>query len=223
MLPGRSTSLVPGQPTSQVPSLEEERSSQQKPKLRKSINHGYNLGYFTLWWSRMAREGMKEHDAKGNKEEDDLSSLRRKRMITSDIRVLEPRVYTEEYVPTSRSRITNEVICERPTTTKPVLSQPILSDNFFDENDGGRDMIISDGGILRNNKKLKVSHGGGRVDEVNVVSYLCERTQDSESKSTTSNNTSSGISNILATADLAPGLTAVDSLVSFLRNIKLAP
>ena len=178
---------MPGQPTSQVPSPEEneERSSQQKPKLRKSINQGYNLGYFTLWCSRMAREGTKERDARRNKEEDDLSSLRLKRMITSDIRVLEPRVYTEEYVPTNRSRIPNEVICERPTATKPVLSQSILSDNFSDENDGGRDMTISDVGILRNNKKLKVSHGGGRVDEVNVVSYLCERTHDSESKSRT--------------------------------------
>ena len=57
MLPGRSTSLVPGQPTSQVPSLEEERSSQQKPKLRKSINQGYNLGYFTLWWSMDGQGG----------------------------------------------------------------------------------------------------------------------------------------------------------------------
>ena len=44
----------------------------------------------------MAREGTKERDARRNKE-DDLSSLRLKRMITSDIRVLEPRVYTEEY------------------------------------------------------------------------------------------------------------------------------
>ena len=113
----------------------------------------------------MAREGTKERDARRNKEEDDLSSLRLKRMITSDIRVLEPRVYTEEYVPTNRSRIPNEVICERPTATKPVLSQSILSDNFSDENDGGRDMTISDVGILRNNKKLKVSHGGGRRGE----------------------------------------------------------
>ena len=130
----------------------------------------------------MAREGMKEHDARRKKEEDDLSSLKLKRMLTSNIRVLEPRVYNDEYMPTNRSRKTNEVICERPTTPEPVLRQPILSDNFSDENDGGRDMSIFDGGVLRNNKKWKVSHGGGRVDEVNVVSYLCERPQDSELK-----------------------------------------
>ena len=158
----------------------------------------------------MAREGMKEHDARRKKEEDDLSSLKLKRMLTSNIRVLEPRVYNDEYMPTNRSRKTNEVICERPTTPEPVVRQPILSDNFSDVNDGGRDMTIFDGGVLR---KLKVSHGGGRVDGVNVVSYLCERTQDSElkSKSTTSNNTSSGISMILETTDLAPGRTAVDT------------
>ena len=133
----------------------------------------------------MARKGVKELDARRKREEDDLSSLKLKRMLTSTICLLEPSVYTDEYVPTNRDRKTDGVICERPTTPEPVLRQAILSDNFSDENDGGRDMTISDVGILRNNKKLKVSHGGGRVDEVNVVSYLCERTHDSESKSRT--------------------------------------
>ena len=49
---------------------------------------------------------------------------------------------------------------------------------------------------------------------MNVAYYLCEQTQDSKLnlKSTTSNNTSSGISMILETTDLAPGRTAVDTL-----------
>ena len=111
-------------------------------------------------------------------------------MVTSTIRVLDPRVYTDEYVTTNRNRETDGVIYERPTTPEPVLRQPILSDNFSDVN------------------------GGGRVDEVNVTYYLCERTQDSKLnlKSSTSNNTSSGISMILETTDLAPGSNAVETL-----------
>ena len=78
-----------------------------------------------------------------------MSSLKLKKMLTSTIRILEPRVYTDEYVTTNRNRETDGVIYERPTATDPVL-KPILSDLFPDINGGGR-----------------------------VGSYLCERTQDS--------------------------------------------
>ena len=82
----------------------------------------------------MAREGIKEQDARMRKEEDDQTSLELKRMLTNNIHVLEPRVCTDRNV--TNVTETEEVICERPTASVTVLSQPNMSDNFSNLNEG---------------------------------------------------------------------------------------
>ena len=110
------------------------QQKQQRLKQRKSSTQGYNLGYFTLWWIRMGREGIKEQDARMRKEEDDQTSLELMRMLTNNIHVLEPRVCTDRNV--TNVTETEEVICERPTASVTVLSQPNMSDNFSNLNEG---------------------------------------------------------------------------------------
>jgi hypothetical protein len=49
------------------------RKPNQKP--------GYNLGYFTLWWSRMTREGVKDELPRRRKEDDNTSSARMRLLL----------------------------------------------------------------------------------------------------------------------------------------------
>ena len=66
MLPGRSR---PGSTTTQAASVIE--AVPKRKRSRTSKQRGYQLAYFTLWWSRMLREGVKEEEARSSKEDRD--------------------------------------------------------------------------------------------------------------------------------------------------------
>ena len=66
MLPGRSR---PGSTTTQAASV--LAAVTKRKRSRTSKQRGYQLAYFTLWWSRMLREGVKEEEARSSKEDRD--------------------------------------------------------------------------------------------------------------------------------------------------------
>ena len=63
--------------TCRMENTSQTKRSIKKPAARKpSSNREYNLGYFTLWWSRMTREGVRDEVARKKKEENDTNSAR---------------------------------------------------------------------------------------------------------------------------------------------------
>ena len=98
----------------------------RKPKPKP----GYNLGYFTLWWSRMAREGVKDELARRRKEEDNASSARVRLLLGCGKTGNEPKM--NKPLPSEIStRIKNtikrqenvEVICVQPQVCPGLLLQ----------------------------------------------------------------------------------------------------
>ena len=56
--------------------LKKKHTQKPKPTYKTKPTASYNLGYFSLWWNMMDREGIKEASASTRKlqEEDDASS-----------------------------------------------------------------------------------------------------------------------------------------------------
>ena len=91
---------------------------------KKNPTKEYNLGYFTLWWNRMVREGMKEEKERWGMERmtRDKRKLKEMLMMTKDRResqALAPEVnsdFTENDVTTARSYENDEMIHGWPLT-----------------------------------------------------------------------------------------------------------
>ena len=93
MQPGRCSPTTTTTPATSVlvalPKRKRGRTSKQR---------GYQLAYFTLWWSRMLREGVKEEEARRNKEERDQHIGR----------------WTTWATRSGDSTLKTDVICEQP-------------------------------------------------------------------------------------------------------------
>jgi hypothetical protein len=172
----------------------------KKKKKTSTSTKDYNLNYFTLWWSRMTREGLKEESVRKRRDEDAINSVRLRQLL---LVAREPKP-DPDIIPAPRTLemctiVENEnddAICERPDCGKTL---PDLSDNDCLVNVvGGRDIDVCDGGNPRISKKMRHSQGFGGGTEADIVSYLQERTQASsiQCENTTSGDFKSAVDRI---------------------------
>jgi hypothetical protein len=182
----------------------------RKPKPKP----GYNLGYFTLWWSRMAREGVKDELARRRKEEDNASSARVRLLLGCGKTGNEPKM--NKPLPSEIStRIKNtikrqenvEVICVQPQVCPGLL----LQSESFGPSEVRGDRRNSRGGTSSQCKRMKISHGGRRGEGVVSENYIHEQTQDLITDQTIVNTTTRR-ENIQIIDMAARGLSVVDSV-----------
>ena len=98
----------------------------------------------------------------------------------------------------------DDFIYEQPDSQTD-QSLAILSESFCRETFGGRKSTHLHGGTVGSNKRMTISHGGGRVEQLIISTYIHEWTQATDLKIPSHvNNTSAGILYLTIT-DLAPG------------------
>ena len=105
-----------------------------------------------------------------------MSSLKMRRMMTDyEQQIPEPELrdtHERREFNNVRAEIDiDDVIYEQPDS-KTDQSLPILSESFYKETFGGRESTRSDGGTVGSNKRMKISHVGGRVEEVIISTYI---------------------------------------------------
>ena len=199
-----------GQSSLQEGSKQIKPHSKQKKKKQSSLsgNQEYNLGYFNLWWNRMLREALKEEAAKKKEKEDNMNSLRLRRLLMNDTHTDQDSVQ-RPIRRTSKIREGNmkseKISYERPTLSKFQSANQdsdcqdiLLGVGTFEHDDEGGN----------SGKRLKFSQEirGGRP-EVPSVNVTYEHSQASQHIQDIQDNTTGGDNNSIKT-DLGPGLSA---------------
>ena len=199
-----------GQSSLQEGSKQIKPHSKQKKKKQSSLsgNQEYNLGYFNLWWNRMLREALKEEAAEKKEKEDNMNSLRLRRLLMND-------THTDQDSVQRPVRRTSKIRGGNMKSEKTSYERPTLS-KFQSANQDSdcQDILLGVGTFEHDDeggnsgKRLKFSQEirGGRP-EVPSVNVTYEHSQASQHIQDIQDNTTGGDNNSIKT-DLGPGLSA---------------
>ena len=75
-----------------------KNTAKQKMKVKTRACQGYNLGYLSMWWKRMDREGKREEEERKRKEEEAKRRAHVKRWLSTkkDIYILKKKMSTKQ-------------------------------------------------------------------------------------------------------------------------------
>ena len=151
-----------------------------------------------------------------------MSSLKMRRMMTDyEQQIPEPELrntHERREFNNVRTEIDIDDVIYEPPDSKTDQSLPILSESFCPKTFGWRDTTHLDGGTVGSNKRMTISHEGGRVEEVIISTYIHDRTQTTDLKIPSHvNNTSAGILDF-STTDLATGFDNAETVDTVLEG-----
>ena len=156
---------------------------------KKNPTKEYNLGYFTLWWNRMVREGMKEETERLGMERmaRDKRKLKEMLMMTKDrrdSRALTPEVisnFTENDVTTAQSYENDRLINGWPLTSSSPSSNDEISMTLVQlqiiklEIQEWRNLTLLVK-VMKKNWRLSCNSGTGACSGDGVVGAYCSKT-----------------------------------------------
>ena len=168
-----TTLAVPAQHQEPSKSRKTSKPTKTVHPRRNNQTQEYSLAFFTLWWSRMVREGAKDALEIKRKEEDSTHEWKLREMMAYNI--------NKKDVPVQRMDMTD---CSNTNIHEKMINGwPLTDQNHFCNQDNVSNFTIM-GGTRLISREGNLNFGTG-VEGLVVPTLICERSQDSRNYSCT--------------------------------------